>query len=61
MLLLRAGDFVRRNFTRWSRQYEASKTDEIDAMTKLMTWLQQRMPTGDKTTIVHGDFRLVTQ
>ena len=51
------GNYVKRNFNRWARQYEASKTDEIPAMTELMKWLPERMPTNERTTIVHGDFR----
>ena len=54
-----SGDFVKRNFARWARQYEASKTDNIEAMDQLMQWLPARMPQNEKTTIVHGDFRLV--
>ena len=48
---------MERNFSRWAKQYEASKTEDIDDMNQLMTWLQHRMPSHTKTTIVHGDFR----
>ncbi|KAJ8312770.1 hypothetical protein KUTeg_010143 [Tegillarca granosa] len=51
------GGYVLRNFTRWAKQYEASKTQEIESMTKLMEWLPARMPTDERVTIVHGDFR----
>ena len=50
---------MRRNFTRWAKQYEAAKTHEISAMDKLIEWLPQHLPSDDKElcTIVHGDFR----
>ena len=48
---------MKRNFDRWARQYQASMTEEIPAMNELMKWLSERMPTNEKVTIVHGDFR----
>ena len=50
-------EYMRRNFERWSKQYEASKTEEITPMTSLMAWLRTRMPEQKRTTVVHGDFR----
>ena len=41
----------------WSKQYKASETHEIAAMSKLMEWLPQNTPEADETTVVHGDFR----
>ena len=35
----RPGNYYTRQISRWSRQYEASKTESIDAMDKLMAWL----------------------
>lgn len=52
------GGYLKRNFTRWSRQYEASKTQEIESMNKLMQWISERMPENEEVTVVHGDFRL---
>ena len=43
---------------RWSKQYVASETDKIEEMDQLMDWLPKNIPPGDKTTIVHGDYRL---
>jgi len=54
----RHGEFVKRNFARWAKQYEASKTEDIPAMNKLMQWLTDNMPTNEQCTIVHGDFRI---
>ncbi|KAK7087596.1 hypothetical protein V1264_021627 [Littorina saxatilis] len=52
------GQFVERNFKRWARQYEASKTQDIPSMDRLMEWIPQHLPQNEKVTIVHGDFRL---
>lgn len=49
--------YVARQIERWSKQYEASKTEPIDAMDRLMTWLPENTPADDETTIAHGDFR----
>jgi aminoglycoside phosphotransferase (APT) family kinase protein len=54
----RPGNYYERQVGRWSKQYVASKTDEIEAMEKLMAWLPENIPEQKKTVIVHGDFRL---
>ncbi|XP_056005639.1 acyl-CoA dehydrogenase family member 10-like isoform X2 [Ostrea edulis] len=52
------GGYLKRNIVRWSKQYEASKTEEIEAMNKLMDWLPKHLPEREAVTIAHGDFRL---
>jgi aminoglycoside phosphotransferase (APT) family kinase protein len=54
----RVGGYLGRQVTRWSQQYEASKTDDLPAMDKLMAWLPEHIPADDETTIAHGDYRL---
>lgn len=54
----REGDYVARQIHRWSKQYVASETEKIPEMDKLMAWLPKNIPPGNKTTIVHGDYRL---
>jgi aminoglycoside phosphotransferase (APT) family kinase protein len=54
----RPGNYYTRQISRWSRQYEASKTENIEAMDKLMAWLPEHMPDTDEARIVHGDYRL---
>ncbi|MBA1148731.1 phosphotransferase family protein [Ectothiorhodospiraceae bacterium WFHF3C12] len=49
--------YVARQVHRWSKQYEASKTDEIPAMENLMKWLGENIPAEDETAIAHGDYR----
>jgi len=53
----RPGNYFQRQISRWSRQYEASRTDDIPEMDKLMAWLPDAVPdTGERTTIIHGDY-----
>ena len=52
------GNYMTRQVGKWSKQYMASKTDPIQSMDNLMEWLPQNIPDDDRTTIVHGDFRL---
>ena len=54
----RPGNYYERQIGRWSKQYVASKTEQIDAMDALMAWLPDNIPEQKKTVIVHGDFRL---
>ena len=53
----REGNYIARQIRRWSGQYEASRTDEIAEMDRLLAWLPDHIPDGDETTIVHGDYR----
>ncbi|RPH60717.1 MAG: phosphotransferase family protein, partial [Burkholderiales bacterium] len=52
------GNYFARQIGRWSRQYQASETEPIEAMNRLIEWLPQHVPAGDETSIVHGDYRL---
>lgn len=54
----RHGGFFSRQIARWSKQYEAGKTREIDEVPQLANWLASHIPAGDETTLVHGDYRL---
>jgi aminoglycoside phosphotransferase (APT) family kinase protein len=54
----RAENYIGRQISTWSKQYEASKTDEMPAMDKLMAWLSNREPPESPATIAHGDFRV---
>jgi aminoglycoside phosphotransferase (APT) family kinase protein len=54
----RPGNYYERQISRWSKQYVASKTEEIPAMDDLMEWLPTHIPVSDETVIVHGDYRL---
>jgi aminoglycoside phosphotransferase (APT) family kinase protein len=54
----RVGGYLTRQVQRWSQQYEASKTDDLQAMDHLITWLPDHIPADSETTIAHGDYRL---
>lgn len=54
----RAGNFVSRQISRWSKQYRASETEEIAAMDRLIDWLPRHLPAEGETRIVHGDYRM---
>jgi aminoglycoside phosphotransferase (APT) family kinase protein len=52
------GNYFARQIERWTKQYQASQLDPIEAMDRLIDWLPQHIPPGDDTAIVHGDYRL---
>jgi len=54
----RTGEYIARQVARWSKQYQASATETIEAMDNLIAWLPTNIPAADETRIVHGDFRL---
>jgi aminoglycoside phosphotransferase (APT) family kinase protein len=53
----RPGNYMSRQIRRWTRQYEASKTEEVPSMDRLIEWLPANVPDDDTTCIVHGDYR----
>ena len=50
--------YLERQIRRWTRQYESSRTDDIDAMDALARWLPAHLPQSSRTTLVHGDYRI---
>lgn len=54
----RPGNYYERQISRWTKQYVASKTDEMPAMDALAEWLVANTPEAGQSTIVHGDFRI---
>jgi aminoglycoside phosphotransferase (APT) family kinase protein len=54
----RPGNYYERQINRWTKQYVASKTEDLEAMDRLMAWLPDNIPEQKKTVIVHGDYRL---
>uniref|UniRef100_A0A8C4LX59 Acyl-CoA dehydrogenase family member 10 n=1 Tax=Equus asinus asinus TaxID=83772 RepID=A0A8C4LX59_EQUAS len=52
------GDYIPRQVQTWIKQYRASETSTIPAMERLIKWLPLHLPRQQKTTVVHGDFRL---
>ena len=54
----RHGGYVARQLTRWSKQYrEDPLAGRVDALDKLIPWLEARLPAKEPVSLVHGDFR----
>ncbi len=54
----RPGNYFARQIGRWTQQYQASETEKIPAMDRLIAWLPRSIPPGDESVIIHGDFKL---
>jgi aminoglycoside phosphotransferase (APT) family kinase protein len=54
----RGENYVARQVDRWSKQYRASETEQIDAMERLIHWLPKHIPPSGPARLVHGDYRL---
>ena len=51
------GNYFARQISRWSRQYELSRTQDIPDMERLMSWLPTAVPADDgRSSIIHGDY-----
>ncbi len=54
----RGENYVARQVERWSKQYRASETQQIDEMERLIEWLPRHIPPAGPVRLVHGDYRL---
>lgn len=53
----RPGNYFARQISRWTRQYDASRTVDLPDMDRLIEWLPGAVPDdGDRSTIIHGDY-----
>ncbi|XP_026715780.1 LOW QUALITY PROTEIN: acyl-CoA dehydrogenase family member 10 [Athene cunicularia] len=52
------GSYIQREVEAWTKQYRATETHVIPAMERLIEWLPLHFPESQKTTVVHGDFRM---
>ena len=52
------GNYIVRQISRWTKQYQMSETQTITAMNKLIEWLPAHVPPDERSSIVHGDYRL---
>ena len=52
------GNYFERQVGRWTKQYRAAQTDEIAAVESLIEYLPRTVPAQDRTSIIHGDYRL---
>ncbi|XP_062446554.1 acyl-CoA dehydrogenase family member 10 isoform X2 [Rhea pennata] len=53
-----AGNYIQRQVQIWTKQYQTMETHVIPAMERLIEWLPLHFPESQKTTVIHGDFRL---
>jgi aminoglycoside phosphotransferase (APT) family kinase protein len=51
-------NYLARQVTRWTQQYLAARARPIDAMDWLSQWLTEHVPTEERATLTHGDFRI---
>jgi aminoglycoside phosphotransferase (APT) family kinase protein len=54
----RPSGFMERQVRRWSKQWEASKTENLPALDALRDGLVRTLPPARAAAIVHGDYRL---
>ena len=54
----RTGTYFERQITRWTKQWQLSKTREIPEIDDLADWLPRNIPDDERTSIVHGDYRI---
>lgn len=54
----RPGNFFARQIERWTKQYRATQTDQIPEIEHLIDWLPRTVPEQERTSIVHGDYRI---
>ena len=52
------GNYMSRQVDRWTKQYKASETQHISEVERLIEWLPRTVPAQERTSIVHGDYRL---
>lgn len=50
--------YIERQLRRWGRQWENSRTREVPLVDELHRRLQEDVPTQERVSIVHGDYRL---
>src|SRR5690606_35275922 len=54
----RPSGFMERQVRRWTGQWEKSATQEVPEVDELARRLAARIPTEQRSTIVHGDYRI---
>ena len=52
------GNYMARQVDRWTKQYKASEDRHIEEMERLIEWLPATVPNQERTSVVHGDYRL---
>ncbi len=52
------GNYFERQVGRWTKQYRLAETEVMPEMERMIEWLPRTLPTQDRTSIVHGDYRI---
>lgn len=52
------GNYIERQVARWTRQYRAAQTDDVAEVERLIEWLPRTLPTQDRVSVIHGDYRI---
>jgi aminoglycoside phosphotransferase (APT) family kinase protein len=52
------GNYFERQVARWTKQYRASETEHMPEVERLIDWLPKTLPPQERTSIVHGDYRI---
>jgi aminoglycoside phosphotransferase (APT) family kinase protein len=50
--------YVERQVSGWTKRYEQSQTDDIQAITDVSTWLAANLPAETGGTLLHNDYKL---
>lgn len=52
------GNYFERQVARWIKQYRAAQTDDVPEVEKLIAWLPATLPSQERVSIIHGDYRI---
>ena len=52
------GNYFERQIGRWTKQYKLSETGHMEPMERLIEYLPASVPEQERTSIVHGDYRI---
>lgn len=50
--------YVERQVTGWTKRYEQSQTDDIQAVTDVARWLAEHLPEESGAALIHNDYKL---
>lgn len=49
--------YVRRQVEGWTKRYIGSKTDDVETLEKVYTWLNKNIPKQNQAAFIHNDFK----
>ena len=52
------GNYFGRQVERWTKQYRLAETEHMPTVERLIEWLPTTLPEQDRTSVVHGDYRI---